>query len=82
MIQISVDMANFVFVTQTYCVDAQVADSACSATAFLCGVKGNANTIGLDSNAIHKNCDTQNNPENRVDSIMTWAQVPYFIASV
>ena len=61
--------------TQTYCVDSQVADSACSATAFLCGVKANRDTIGLDANAIYQNCDTQNAPENRVDSIMLWAQV-------
>jgi len=71
---LSFDKFPYGALSRTYCVDAQVADSACSATAFLCGVKGNANTIGLDSNAIHKNCDTQNNPENRVDSIMTWAQ--------
>ena len=27
--------------SRTYCVDSQVADSACTATAYLCGVKGN-----------------------------------------
>ena len=60
---------------QTYCVDSQVADSACSATAFLCGVKTDIDTIGIDANVIENNCSTQNQPENHVDSIMKWAQV-------
>jgi alkaline phosphatase len=60
---------------KTYCTDAQVADSACSATAYLCGVKTDIDTIGLDSNVIYKNCSTQNDQANQVSSIMAWAQV-------
>ena len=61
--------------TKTYCTDAQVADSACTATAYLCGVKTDIDTIGLDSNVIYKNCSTQNEKANQVSSIMAWAQV-------
>ena len=32
---------------RTYCADHTVADSACSATAYLCGVKGNKDTVGV-----------------------------------
>lgn len=60
---------------KTYCTDVQVADSACTATAFLGGVKTESDTLGLDLNVVYKDCATQNNPEYHVDSIMTWAQV-------
>lgn len=60
---------------QTYCVDSQVADSACSATAYLTGVKTNIDTIGIDANVQFGNCTTQNIPEYHVNSIMHWAQV-------
>jgi len=59
--------------SKTYCVDLQVADSACSATAYLCGVKTNVGTVGLDHNVVFKDCATQIS-ENEVDSIMDWAQ--------
>ncbi|KAF4524079.1 hypothetical protein B566_EDAN013971, partial [Ephemera danica] len=36
----------------TYCVDTMVADSACSATAYLCGVKANKATIGVTAAVI------------------------------
>lgn len=52
-----------------------MADSACSATAYLAGVKTRIDTLGLDDNVIYKNCSTQNNPDNHVNSIMDWAQV-------
>ncbi len=60
---------------KTYCTNAQVPDSACSAIAFLCGVKTVAETLGMDYNVEYKNCSTQNNPAFHVDSIMAWAQV-------
>jgi alkaline phosphatase len=52
-----------------------VADSACTATAYLCGIKIDVDTLGLDVNVIKKNCSTQIDPANQVDSVMTWAQV-------
>lgn len=52
-----------------------MADSACTATAYLTGVKTDIDTIGIDSNVQYKNCSTQNVPEWHVESIMAWAQV-------
>lgn len=44
--------------TQTYSVDKQVADSASTATAYHCGVKANAKTVGLSANAVAYECNT------------------------
>ncbi|KNC27332.1 hypothetical protein FF38_07241 [Lucilia cuprina] len=60
--------------SKTYCVDRQVADSACTATAYLGGVKGNYGTIGVNSNVKRYNCFDGQNPANWVDSIAKWAQ--------
>lgn len=43
---------------QTYNVDRQVPDSAGTATAYLCGVKGNYQTVGLSAAARHSQCST------------------------
>lgn len=43
---------------QTYSVDKQVADSASTATAYHCGVKANAKTVGLSANAVAYECNT------------------------
>lgn len=59
---------------QTYCVDAQVADSACTATAYLCGVKGNTATIGVNAKVNFNNCTASEDPANHVSSIAAWAQ--------
>jgi len=37
-------------------------------------VKTNIDTIGVDANVLFKDCAAENVPENRVDSIMVWAQ--------
>lgn len=47
-----------VFFPQTYSVDKQVADSASTATAYHCGVKANAKTIGLSAKAVAYECNT------------------------
>lgn len=62
------------FPTQTYCSDAQVADSACTATAYLCGVKTNIQTIGVTPTVKFNNCTLSQNPANQVNSILAWAQ--------
>lgn len=59
---------------QTYCVDKQVADSACSATAYLGGVKANFGTLGVSAAVQRTNCTSVNDPNNRVHSILKWAQ--------
>lgn len=59
---------------KTYCVDAQVADSACTSTAYLCGVKTNYELVGLNARAKHSNCSAQTDEENWTESIVRWAQ--------
>lgn len=67
---------NFPFtgLSKTYCVDQQTADSACSATAYLSGVKTNFGTIGVTSKITRKNCEGMKNPEYFTTSILKWAQ--------
>jgi Alkaline phosphatase len=55
-------------------VDQQTADSACTATAYLCGVKNNFGTIGVNSKISRKNCEGMKNPEYFTTSILKWAQ--------
>lgn len=67
-------MTQWIGVLQTYCVDSQVADSACSATAYLTGVKGNIETIGVSGNVTNRDCLSSNHPVNQAVSSMMWAQ--------
>ncbi|RNA26010.1 alkaline tissue-nonspecific isozyme isoform X1 [Brachionus plicatilis] len=60
-----------VALSKTYSIDAQTTDSAGSATAYLCGVKSRAGTIGLNGYAIPFNCSSS--LDNQVDSILKWA---------
>lgn len=57
---------------QTYNQDAQVGESSACATALLCGVKANYETVGLDSSARFENCFSAFNA--KVPSLMNWAQ--------
>lgn len=61
-----------VSLSKTYGLDAQTSDSANSATAYLCGVKANIGTIGVDSSVKAKQC--HNDTRAHVHSIMKWAQ--------
>lgn len=60
--------------SKTYCVNTQVADSACSATSYLTGVKGNYGTIGLTAAVLQGDCEGQSDASNRVHSIIKHAQ--------
>ncbi|KAL7734695.1 hypothetical protein ACLKA6_010989 [Drosophila palustris] len=60
--------------SKTYCSNAQVADSACTATAYLCGVKTNIAEIGVSAAVSFNNCTEVQKPENRLTSIAEWAQ--------
>ncbi|OWF46723.1 alkaline phosphatase, tissue-nonspecific isozyme-like [Mizuhopecten yessoensis] len=62
----------FTGLIKTYNTDQQVPDSAGTATAFLCGVKAKAGTVGLDDSAIHSNCASQHGTE--VKSILDWSK--------
>lgn len=49
-------------------------DSAGTATAYLCGVKGNYQTIGVTGRVKVGDCLSSLNPTNRLHSILKWAQ--------
>uniref|UniRef100_A0A8D2PQ72 Alkaline phosphatase n=1 Tax=Zosterops lateralis melanops TaxID=1220523 RepID=A0A8D2PQ72_ZOSLA len=55
---LALDAFPYVALSKTYNVDRQVPDSAGTATAYLCGVKGNYQTIGLSAAARHSQCNT------------------------
>ncbi|CAG7733825.1 unnamed protein product [Allacma fusca] len=61
-------------ISKTYCTDSQVADSACSATAYLGGVKTNIGTTGVSSAVTRGVCEGQMDTANHVSSILAWAQ--------
>lgn len=58
---------------KTYCLDYQVADSACSATAYLSGVKNNYGSIGISGKVKRTDCAGQMDDSNHVKSIAKWA---------
>ncbi|KAJ9577042.1 hypothetical protein L9F63_006390, partial [Diploptera punctata] len=60
--------------SKTYCIDSQVADSACSATAYLGGVKANMYTIGVNGRVNLNDCEAMLNSSNHVTSILQWSQ--------
>lgn len=57
---------------QTYTVDRVVPDSAGTATAYLCGVKGNYKTVGLSAAARYGQCNTTKG--NEVISVLERAR--------
>uniref|UniRef100_A0A6M2E0I5 alkaline phosphatase n=1 Tax=Xenopsylla cheopis TaxID=163159 RepID=A0A6M2E0I5_XENCH len=72
--QLSFEKFPYTGLSKTYCVDAQTADSACSATAYLCGVKANTGTIGVSANVGRKKCIAMADKNNHVFSLAKWAQ--------
>ncbi|XP_063596573.1 alkaline phosphatase-like [Penaeus indicus] len=59
---------------KTYNVDKQVPDSAGTATAYLCGVKANYYTLGVDPEVTLGDCAAARNPIYHTPSILQWAQ--------
>ncbi|XP_039622267.1 intestinal-type alkaline phosphatase-like [Polypterus senegalus] len=55
---LAMDTFPYVALSKTYNVDHQVPDSAGTATAYLCGVKGNYGTMGLSAAARRFQCNT------------------------
>nr|XP_020469226.1 alkaline phosphatase, tissue-nonspecific isozyme isoform X1 [Monopterus albus]XP_020469301.1 alkaline phosphatase, tissue-nonspecific isozyme isoform X1 [Monopterus albus] len=70
--QLEMDKFPFVSLAKTYNTNAQVADSAGTATAFLCGVKANEGTVGVSAAAVRFQCNTTKG--NEVTSILRWAK--------
>uniref|UniRef100_A0A803YNQ5 Alkaline phosphatase n=1 Tax=Meleagris gallopavo TaxID=9103 RepID=A0A803YNQ5_MELGA len=62
-----------VALAKTYTIDRQVPDSAGTGTAYLCGVKANAKTLGLSGAAIYGKCRTAFG--NEVDSVLHRARL-------
>ncbi|XP_054729005.1 alkaline phosphatase [Anastrepha obliqua] len=72
--QYSFERFPYVGLSKTYCTNTQVADSACTATAYLGGVKTNYGTIGVSAAIEPNDCLGQNNSQHHVISIAAWAQ--------
>ncbi|XP_050540533.1 alkaline phosphatase-like [Daktulosphaira vitifoliae] len=64
----------FTGLSKTYCVDSQVGDSACTATAYLTGVKSNIETIGVSGKVKNRDCKGSIDSNNRTESLLRWAQ--------
>ena len=62
------------FFEQTYCTNKQVPDSACTATAFMSGVKTNFGALGVTANVKTFDCEAAKMPANQASSILQWAQ--------
>uniref|UniRef100_A0A8C3ME06 Alkaline phosphatase n=1 Tax=Geospiza parvula TaxID=87175 RepID=A0A8C3ME06_GEOPR len=69
---LALDAFPYVALSKTYNVDRQVPDSAGTATAYLCGVKGNYKTIGVSAAARYGECSTTFG--NEVISVMEQAR--------
>ncbi|KAK2108298.1 hypothetical protein P7K49_013463 [Saguinus oedipus] len=69
---LAMDRFPYVALSKTYSVDKHVPDSAATATAYLCGVKGNYKTIGLSAAARFNQCNTTRG--NEVVSVMNRAK--------
>uniref|UniRef100_A0A7G3ABG4 Alkaline phosphatase n=1 Tax=Lutzomyia longipalpis TaxID=7200 RepID=A0A7G3ABG4_LUTLO len=72
--QLSFDKFPYSGLSKTYCANTQVADSACSATAYLGGVKANYATLGVTATVALSDCGAENRTSNHVASIAEWAQ--------
>ncbi|XP_073841579.1 alkaline phosphatase 9 [Musca autumnalis] len=59
--------------SKTYSVDKITPDSATTATAYLCGVKANYGTIGVNAHVDRDNCEAMRDTNNHVFSIAKWA---------
>lgn len=62
------------YIAQTYCVDYQVPDSGCTATAFLSGIKTNFGVLSMSGKVPLRNCSAESDQRNHVDSIFKFAQ--------
>ncbi|MEE6482400.1 hypothetical protein FKM82_013234 [Ascaphus truei] len=70
--QLEMDKFPHVALSKTYNTNAQVSDSAGTATAYLCGVKANEGTVGVNAAAVRGQCNTSKG--NEVESILKWAK--------
>ncbi|XP_067826780.1 alkaline phosphatase, tissue-nonspecific isozyme isoform X1 [Heptranchias perlo] len=69
---LEMDKFPHVALSKTYNTNAQVPDSAGTATAYLCGVKANEGTVGVSAASVRRQCNTTFG--NEVTSILKWAE--------
>ncbi|XP_010183946.1 PREDICTED: alkaline phosphatase, tissue-nonspecific isozyme [Mesitornis unicolor] len=69
---LEMDKFPHVALAKTYNTNAQVPDSAGTATAYLCGVKANEGTVGVSAGVTRDRCNTTKGQE--VTSILRWAK--------
>uniref|UniRef100_A0A4W2CRC5 Alkaline phosphatase n=1 Tax=Bos indicus x Bos taurus TaxID=30522 RepID=A0A4W2CRC5_BOBOX len=69
---LAMDQFPYLALSKTYNVDRQVPDSAGTATAYLCGVKGNYRAIGVSAAARYNQCNTTRG--NEVTTVMNRAK--------
>lgn len=72
--ELSFEKFPYTGLAKTYCVNYQVPDSACTATAFLSGIKSNYGTLGVTARVPLRNCTAQHDETTHVNSIFKWAQ--------
>ncbi|XP_004923692.2 membrane-bound alkaline phosphatase-like [Bombyx mandarina] len=73
-LKLSFEIFPYTGLAKTYCVDNNVADSACSGTAYLTGVKANSGTVGLTAAVKRGDCEGQIEGRHSVTGLMDWAQ--------
>ncbi|KAM3957553.1 LOW QUALITY PROTEIN: alkaline phosphatase [Aphomia sociella] len=73
-LRLSFEAFPYTGLAKTYCVDNNVADSACSGTAYLTGVKANSGTVGLSGAVKRGDCAGQRDGYHSVTGLMDWAQ--------
>ncbi|XP_054721005.1 alkaline phosphatase-like [Uloborus diversus] len=72
--QLAFDKFPYVSLSKTYGLDRQTSDSANTATAYLCGVKANYGTLGVDGRVKYQDCSSSLDNSTHVDSVLSWAQ--------
>ncbi|KAL4715992.1 hypothetical protein ACJJTC_013292 [Scirpophaga incertulas] len=73
-LKLSFEVFPYTGLAKTYCVDNNVADSACSGTAYLSGVKANSGTVGLSGAVKRGDCEGQRQGTHSVTGLIDWAQ--------
>ncbi|KAJ2950751.1 hypothetical protein O0L34_g9012 [Tuta absoluta] len=59
--------------SKTYCINTQIPDSACTATAYLTGVKANYGVVGLNGEVVQSDCLASLDQSRHLESIASWA---------
>ncbi|XP_014092854.3 membrane-bound alkaline phosphatase [Bactrocera oleae] len=72
--QVSFEQFPYTGLSKTYSVNKLVPDSACTATAYLSGVKANYGTIGVTAEVPKNDCEAAIDTRTHTESIAKWAQ--------